>query len=107
MKKVLVGLIALTIVACETAHQEVAPYTGCASNQVVRELTAVEGTIEKVAEFYVIQTADHRYSPCSLPENLRVNGTEVVVDGQEMAIPANVRLVGTPLIITNIQLANR
>lgn len=108
MKKIVLGLVVLIIASCkETTQQEVTPYADCISQQVVRELTTVTGKIEKVAEFYVIQTSEHRYSLCNLPQNLKVNGIEVVFDGQEMAIPANVRLIGTPVLITNIQQAGK
>ncbi|MBD0254685.1 MAG: hypothetical protein ICV83_03110 [Cytophagales bacterium] len=104
MKKILISLVAIMTISCkETTQQEVTPSTDCVSNQIVGELTAVAGKIEKVADFFVIQTTDRRYSPCNLPENVKVSGMEVVFDGQEMAIPANVRLVGVPIVITTIQ----
>jgi hypothetical protein len=55
----------------------VTPQEECFSTRVVQELTRVDGQVEKVANFYVIQTGEQRYSTCGLPPKLRVAGTQI------------------------------
>jgi hypothetical protein len=72
------------------------------SSRIVRDLNHVEGQILKVADFYVIEAGSQRYVACNLPGHLEESGTRVVFDAQEFEIPADVRLAGTPVVITKI-----
>jgi hypothetical protein len=102
-KKWLVGLAAAGLFACQEPSREVVtPQEECFSTRVVQELTRVDGQVEKVANFYVIQTGEQRYSTCGLPPKLRVAGTQIQFDAKVYEIPPNVRLGATPIRITRI-----
>lgn len=103
MKRLLAGVAALFLFACrETSQEMVTPHKECFDTQVVKQLTHIDGKIEKVAEFYLILAGEQRYAACNLPEELQVAGTRIQFDAKEFEIPANVRLAGTPILITKI-----
>ncbi len=102
-KKWLIGIAAATLFACgENSREVVTPEEECFHTQVVQQLTHAEGQVEKVADFYVIETEEQRYSACNLPEELMAAGTRVRFDANVYQIPPNFRLVGTPIKITRI-----
>lgn len=103
MKNLLIGLAAACLFACgETSREVVPPEPDCFSTPVVAVLTGAEGRVEKVADFYVIQAAEQRYSTCGLPPELLVAGTRVRFDANVHEIPPNVRLAATPIRITRV-----
>lgn len=103
MNKFIICIAASLLCACqESRHEEIVPQTECLSTPIIRILTNVEGRIEKVAEFYLIQAGEVRYAACNLPDNLKASGTMVRFDAHELQIPANVRLPGTPIVLTRV-----
>jgi hypothetical protein len=102
-KKWLIGIAAALLFACqEPSRESVTPQADCFSTRVVQELTRVDGQVEKVANFYVIQSGEQRYSTCGLPPELQVAGTRIQFDAKVHEIPPNVRLAATPIRITRI-----
>ncbi|NIO04658.1 MAG: hypothetical protein GTN74_08590 [Proteobacteria bacterium] len=67
------------------------------------------GTIQRVspgsAWYVIVPDYDkmQRFAPINLPEDFRRDGLRVLFSGRIGEIPANVRLVGTPLEITRIE----
>ena len=99
----LIGIAAAGLFACgETSREVVTPEAECFSTRVVAELTYAEGQVEKVADFYVIQAGEQRYSTCGLPPELLMAGTRVRFDAKVYEIPPNVRLAATPIRITRV-----
>lgn len=71
---------------------------------VTQTLEEVEGTIEKVANRYVITTenGNNRYNPCELPKKLHVGGMLVRFSGEVLEIMPGERLFATPFRLKNI-----
>lgn len=65
--------------------------------EIVEELRYVEGQIEKIATFYLVQVEDNRFAVCNLPENLKVNGLRIKLEAKPFAIPEHVQLPCTPM----------
>ncbi len=103
MNKWLIGLAAASLLACNDASREAVPAEEeCFHTRVVQELTRAEGQVEKVANFYVIQSEEGRYGTCGLPPELLVEGTRLRFDAKVYEIPPNVRLAATPIKITRV-----
>ena len=103
INRLLICIAASLLCTCkESREEEIAPQTECLSTPIARVLTDVEGRIEKVASYYLIEAGEIRYVACNLPENVKAGGTIVRFDAQEFTIPANVRLPGTPIVLTRI-----
>ena len=72
-------------------------------------LRDVKGTVQRLSsnnDWYVIVPDDddtQRFFPSNLPEEFRKNGLRVLFSGKRGEIPANVRMVGTPLELTKIE----
>ncbi len=71
-----------------------------------------KGTIMLISDSYVIEVENGRnsttrYLPAVLPHEFKVEGLAVIVSGTIGKIPPNVRLVGTPLKINEIKIAER
>lgn len=86
----------------------------CGSRNVPREartpaaIRDAHGTVEQFpdASSYVLVpdgAGSQRYLPENLPPDFRRHGLRVVFSGNPGEIPPNVRLVGTPLVLTAIR----
>lgn len=87
-------------------------FSNCANAQnekPVRTLNAVNCTVTQVAGEYTLVPDDdnsQRYMPRNMELKYRKEGLKVVVSGNVFAIPANVRMIGTPFEITKISVRN-
>lgn len=66
------------------------------------------GTVEQFpdAASYVIVTdgaIEQRFVPANLPPDFRRHGLRVVFSGNPGEIPAHVRMIGTPFVLTSIR----
>lgn len=78
-------------------------------DKVVNTLKNENLTVTKVGEQFTLVPDDNdsqRYMPRNLDLKYRKEGLKVVVSGNVFAIPANVRMIGTPLEITKIDVRN-
>ncbi len=77
-------------------------------------LTPVKGIIKKMSadpNVYIIETDNgnnsvSRYLPATLPDAFKKEGLAVIVSGTIGKIPANVRMMGTPLTLDEIKISN-
>lgn len=78
-------------------------------DKVVSILTSENLTVTKTGEYFTLVPDDNdsqRYMPRNLDLKYRKEGLKVVVSGNVFAIPPNVRMIGTPLEITKIEVRN-
>jgi hypothetical protein len=79
------------------------------NNNYVGLVNNEKGTIHLVSpaqEWYVIipdYDDSQRFLPDNLPELFKKDGLKVIFSGKICEIPANVRLFGTPFILTGIE----
>ncbi|CAN5268056.1 hypothetical protein BH23BAC1_BH23BAC1_37360 [soil metagenome] len=78
----------------------------CISERVVDQLILAEGIIVLIGNTWVIDVNtpqnSGRYFACNFPENLKIENQTITFDANVFEIPPNMRLVGTPIIITRI-----
>lgn len=72
--------------------------------RVSQNLDAVEGSILKVADRFVISTdnGNNRYNPCELPNKLKKDGILVRFSGEVLQIMPGERLIATPFRLKTI-----
>lgn len=90
--------------ACKDDASEAIPdeQSYCVSRDVVDQLSRTSGRVDRLANAYVIRTGQHTYYACNLPEAYQRDGSSIRFDAEVYRIPANVRLLGTPILITKI-----
>ena len=99
-------LLMLTVSGCEkddlTFQLQSCQYSGT----IIDTQTRKNGRIYKVADFWVIDmmVEDNviRCSPCNLPDELKIENRNIILDADFRPIPSNVRMVGQPIEITKI-----
>lgn len=68
----------------------------------------VVGVVKLIADVYVIEVTENnemtRYVPAILPKEFQVEGKHIIISGTIGKIPANVRMMGAPLTLTEIRL---
>lgn len=74
----------------------------CVSRDVTDTLSGVRGRIDRIANAYVIRTSLQTYYACNLPESFKSPGHTIRFDAEVYKIPENVRLIGTPILLTRI-----
>lgn len=104
MKKVLFICLLFTLGACkdDTSEELTDEQMHCVSRDVVSSLSQANGTIERIANVYVIRTGQGTYYACNLPESYKNQGRDIRFDADVYRIPENVRLIGTPILLTRI-----
>lgn len=104
MKKILILLMLVTLGACrdDTSGAFANEQMHCVSRDVVNTLSRISGRVDRVAEMYVIRTSRQTYYACNLPDDYKRPGQSIRFDADVYRIPENVRLVGTPVLITKI-----
>jgi hypothetical protein len=79
------------------------------NNNYVDYVSNEKGTIQLISpeqDWYVIipdYDDTQRFLPTNLPDIFKKNGLKVIFSGKICEIPENVRLVGTPLLLTSIE----
>lgn len=91
----------ILITGCKKNDEVVAT---CISNVIVDKIEQAEGEIRLIGSSWVIDvnSTGGRYFACNFPEHLQIENTLIVFDADVYQIPPNLRLVGTPIIITHI-----
>lgn len=104
MKKILLIFILFTLGACrdDTSRELAGEELHCVSKDVVNTLSRVNGRIDRIANAYVIRTSLQTYYACNLPESFKNPGRTIRFDAEVYRIPENVRLIGTPILLTKI-----
>lgn len=78
----------------------------CISERIVDRLIEAEGLILLIGNTWVIDVdipgPSGRYFACNFPDNLKIENQTIVFDANVFEIPPNMRLAGTPVIITRI-----
>lgn len=104
MKKVLLFCILLASGACQDDASEAIldEQSYCVSRDVVDSLSRVRGRVNRLENMYMIRTSQHTYYACNLPEAYKKDAHSIRFDAEVYRVPANVRLLGTPILITRI-----
>ena len=104
MKRILLICMFFTLTACkdDTSETLTDEQAYCVSRDVIDQLSRTRGTVDKVANIYVIKTSQRTYYACNLPESLKKPGQSIRFDADVYRIPENVRLVGAPILLTKI-----
>jgi hypothetical protein len=76
----------------------------CISDVIVGKIIQGEGEIKLIGSSWVIDVSNTggRYFACNFPEEYQVENKIIIFDADVYQIPPNMRLVGTPIIITHI-----
>ena len=68
--------------------------------------TNTNGRVYKVADFWVIDMMVEdkviRCSPCNLPDELKIENRNIILDADFHSIPPFIKMVGQPIEITKI-----
>ena len=93
-------LISISSSSCGAGHNPVE-----AGKELVNELGTVQQLSSNQQWFVIVPDFDHtiRFLPSNLPASLQRDGIKVMFTGTIGEIPANVRLIGTPLDLTSIK----
>ena len=99
ISSVLFLLIALIFIGCsETSEQPV---------QLEDDVVNHTGVIQQVGTniYVIIDNAEEggHYVPINLPADFKENGLRVLFSGRVGEVPSNVRMAGTPLVLSTIQ----
>ncbi|MFX0201117.1 MAG: hypothetical protein ACFFCW_33785, partial [Candidatus Hodarchaeota archaeon] len=79
------------------------------NNSYLDYVSNEKGTIRLISPeqgwYVIIPDYDNtqRFLPTSLPDRFKKDGLKVIFSGKICEIPENVRLVGTPLLLTSIE----
>lgn len=68
-----------------------------------QDVVKQEGVVRKMQGQYLIEAGSVRFLPANLKKGFQVEGLKVRFSGKAGEIPANVRLLGTPLKLDKIQ----
>jgi hypothetical protein len=63
-----------------------------------------QGTIQKIADLFMIVTQDNRYLPCEVPHAYKIEGNKVIFSGEVRAVFPHERWAGQPFQLTYISL---
>lgn len=95
--------VALLFIGCEDKGSQVFPssddvinYTG-----VVKHMTS-DGFI--LISDYAFKGQREWFAPSNLPGSFKTDGARVLFSGKRGQIPPNVRMIGTPLTLSSIQI---
>ncbi|PTX22265.1 hypothetical protein C8N40_10187 [Pontibacter mucosus] len=73
---------------------------------IIESKSKINGRVYQIADLWVIDVLLNekivRCSPCNLPDELKIENLNIVIDANFYQIPPNVRMVGTPIEITQI-----
>lgn len=97
-------LIVFSLLACVF-------FIGCGKPTALQPMDDVinhAGTIMQIDSLFfgIVDDAEwgERFAPSNLPESFKIDGLRVIFSGRRGMIPPNVRLWGTPLELTSIQI---
>ncbi len=106
MKYFIFFLLLVSIFSCDRKGIQLDTSGSCVSNTVVKEWKNLSGTVEIAGNEVVIDVAGAnstlRFYPCNLPGPYQQKGKLIRFDAREYEVPPNVRVIGTPIIITQI-----
>jgi hypothetical protein len=73
---------------------------------IIESKSKINGRVYKVADFWIIDVIGNdkiiRCLPCNLPDELKIENMNIVIDAHFYQIPPNVRMAGQPIEITQL-----
>lgn len=91
----------------EMEEQEMIEIKPCnTGNQTVDTLEGKEATVVFVANEYMFFFDYTRLIPCNMPEECKKKDLTVIISGNILPSPPNVRMAGSPFEITSIKIKN-
>jgi hypothetical protein len=105
-------VIFMTLLLAGSVHLVSAGDNAITTERDAKSVKDAKGTVHRLSptsRFYVIVPDDdesQRFYPSNLPASFRKDGLRVRFSGTIGEIPANVRMVGTPLELTGIEEAD-
>lgn len=99
-------LLMLTVFGCEKDELTFKLQSCQYSGTIIDKQTSKNGRIYKVADFWVIDMMVEdkviRCSPCNLPDELKTENRNIILDADFHPIHPSSRMVGQPIEITKI-----
>ena len=93
-------VFSIFLTSCSTKHNP-----SEAGDELMNELGTIQQLSSNPQWYIIVPDFDPttRFLPSNLPASLRKDGIRVMFSGKIGEIPANVRLIGTPLDLTGIK----
>lgn len=100
-------IVFFSLIACVTQPGSPKQSDNCWKNrETVKELTDLEGVIEKEADqLFIVLSSSRRLFPCNLSDSYQI-GDSIVFSAEQKEIFPNERWAGRPIELTHIEPKN-
>ena len=95
--------VAFLVFACTDNGSQVVP----SADDVVNYTGAIKQMSSDafiIISNYIYQGQNEHFAPTNLPDSFKTDGLRVLFSGKRGEIPPNVRMMGTPLTLSSIQI---
>lgn len=110
----LIVVAILLFMGCNSSKTSLDPHSSQFENDCYPNRTAEytftnqEATIIKVTDRYLLSTQESkRFLPCDIPAQYQTEGIKVLFSGQRLSTFPNERVIGTPLLLTELSLSTK